>query len=291
MSSNASWKRLGAKQDDPNPGWPAFHLELMDEASKSRRHSPWAWAGLAMVALVIGAAVALFLARGSGSDATATAASVAVPAGSGRPTEAASVALGQVRRESGEPLLDGGRPLVFFMGAEWCPFCASERWALVEATSRFGKWSGLGELSSRGGQDYFPSLPTYDLSGATYTSDYLSLRHKEVATVDGDPLQKLGSFEQRLVDGYDDAGSIPFLFAGGQSGRYTVELAFSPGLLEGQSFASLREGVAADAPTPAVEAIDGQADAITALICKLDGGRPAGVCAKGSIPALETGIE
>jgi thiol-disulfide isomerase/thioredoxin len=267
----------------------------MDEASKNPRHSRWAWAGLAMVVLVIGAAVALFLTRGgSGGDATAASGSVpssSVPAGSQGVSNAASVALGQVRTAPGEPLVDGGKPLVFFMGAEWCPFCASERWALVEATSRFGKWSGLRELHSRSGQDFFPSLPTYDLSRATYTSDYLSVRHKEVATVDGESLQKLGSFEQGLVDEDDKLGSVPFLFASGSPGRYTVELAYSPGLLTGQSFASLREGVAAGAPTPAVEAIGGEADAITALICKLDGRQPASVCAKGSIPALEAELE
>ncbi len=243
-----------------------------------------------MVALVIVAAVVLFLARG-GSGGDATAASGSVPVGSQQPSGAASVALRQVRRESSEPLLEGGKPLVFFMGAEWCPFCASERWALVEATSRFGKWSGLGELRSREGQDYFPSLPTYDLTQATYTSDYLNLRHKELATVEGDPLQKLGSFEERLVDGYDERGSVPFLFASGPSGRYTVELAYSPGLLTGRSFAALHKEVATGAATEAVDAIDGQADAITALICKLDGRRPASVCAKGSIPALEREIE
>jgi thiol-disulfide isomerase/thioredoxin len=264
----------------------------MDAASKTRRHSRWAWAGLAMVALVIAAAVVLFLSRGgSGADATATAASGSVPAGSPGPSGAASLALGQVRRESGEPLLDGGKPLVFFMGAEWCPFCASERWALVEATSRFGKWSGLRELHSRSGQDFFPSLATYDLSRATYTSDYLNVRHKEVATVEGDPLQKLGSFEERLVDEDDKLGSVPFLFAAGPPGRYTVELAYSPSLLEGQSYVSLRKEVAAAAPTPAVEAIGGEADALTALICKLDGRRPASVCAQGSIPALEGELE
>jgi hypothetical protein len=263
----------------------------MDEASKSPRHSLWAWAGLAMVVLVIGSAVALFLTGGGGSDANATAASGSVPAGSQRPADAASVALDQVRRESGEPLLDGGRPLIFFMGAQWCPFCASERWALVEATSRFGRWSGLGELRSREGQDYFASLPTYDLTRATYTSRYLSLRHKELATVDGESLQKLGSFEERLVDGYDERGSIPFLFASGPPGRYTVELGFSPGLLTGLTFAALHKEVAAEAATPAVEAIDGQTDAITALICKLDGRQPASVCAKGSIPALEGELE
>src|SRR6201996_4152878 len=272
----------------------------MDDASKSSRHSRWAWAGLAMVALVIVAVVVLFLARGNGSAANPTppapAASGSVPsasasAGANQPSDAASVALGQVRRESEEPLLDGGKPLVFFMGAEWCPFCASERWGLVEATSRFGKWSGLKELRSREGQDYFPALATYDLSRATYTSDYIGIRHIEVATVDGDPLQKLGSYEERLVDEYDKLGSVPFLFAAGSPGRYMVELGFSPGLLDGQSFDLLRKEVAAEAPTPAVEAIDGQTEAITALICKLDGRQPASVCAQGTIPTPRGELE
>jgi thiol-disulfide isomerase/thioredoxin len=282
----------------------------MDDGSKKPRHSPWAWAGLAMVVLVVGASVALFLTRGGGGNEEATAASGAVasgtaaggtatsgtaagtvPAGMVKPSADASVALGQVRRESEEPMVEGGKPLVYFMGAEWCPFCASERWALVQATSRFGRWTGLKELLSRSGQDYFPSLPTYDLTHATYTSDYIGLRHTELATVSGDPLQKPGHFEEQLVDEYDARGSIPFLFASGPPGRYTVELAYSPGLLEGVTFDELRKEVADKAPTEGVEAIEGQTDAITALICKLDGRQPASVCAKGPIPALEAEIE
>jgi thiol-disulfide isomerase/thioredoxin len=277
---------------------------VMDDASKKPRHSRWAWAGLGMVALVIAAVVVLFLTGGGGSDggtATGSIPANSVPAASQRvsgagPTGAAlpaadSAALAQVRRESGEPLLEGGKPLVFFMGAEWCPFCASERWALVKATSRFGKWSGLGELLSRSGQDYFPPLPTYDLTRATYTSPYIKLRHKELATVSGEPLQKLDSFEEGLVDEYDTRGSVPFLFASGADGRYTVELGFSPTLLEGRDYAELHREVATGAPTPGVEAIDGQTEAITALICKLDRQQPASVCAKGSIPALEAALE
>jgi thiol-disulfide isomerase/thioredoxin len=269
----------------------------MDDASKKPRHSPWAWAGLGMVALVIVAVVVLFLTRGddSGGDATAasgsTPAASNVPAGAQRPSGDASSALGQVRRASGEPLLDQSKPLVLFMGAEWCPFCASERWALVQATSLFGKWSGLRELLSRSGQDYFPPLPTYDLTRATYTSPYIDLRHKELAKVDGSPLQKLDSFEEKLVDEYDKRGSVPFLFASGRPGRYTVELGFSPTLLEGVTFAELHKAVATSEPTPGVEAIEGQTEAITALICKLDGEQPASVCAKGSIPALEAELE
>jgi thiol-disulfide isomerase/thioredoxin len=260
----------------------------MNDVARTPRHSPWAWAALALLALVIAVAVVGFLARG-GDSGTATASSGPAPAGGGSP--AANLALAQIRKQTGEPLPDQGKPSVFFMGAEWCPFCASERWALVAATSRFGSWSDLGELRSRPGQGNYPSLPTYDLSKATYSSPYLTLRHKEVATVDGEPLQQLGAFETELVDDYDKAGSIPFLFAGGPGGRYTVELAYSPSLLEGQSFAALRKGVAVEAPTPAAEAIDGEADAITALLCRLDGQQPASVCAQGAIAALGRGLQ
>jgi thiol-disulfide isomerase/thioredoxin len=244
-----------------------------------------------MVAIVIAAVVVIFLTSGGKSGGDATASTKPAPAGSPQPTAAASVALKQVRRESEEPLLEGGKPMVFFMGAEWCPFCASERWALVAATSRFGKWSGIRELASRSGQDYFPPLPTYDLTHATYKSDYIDLSHVELATVEGDDLQKPTHAEEGLVDDYDERGSIPFLFASGTEGRYTVELGFSPGLLEGQTFEELRQSVADDAPTEAVTAIDGQTEAITALICKLDGQQPASVCGEGAIPTLEGEIE
>jgi thiol-disulfide isomerase/thioredoxin len=265
----------------------------MNDAAGKPRHSPWAWMALGLAAMVIVAVAAVFLARGGDSSGEAAASSG--PAASGSPvaagSPAANAALSQIRKKTSEPISDQGRPSVFFMGAEWCPFCASERWALVEATSRFGSWKGLRELRSRPGQGNYPSLPTYDLTDATYSSEYLTLRHKEVATVDGDPLEEVGDFETELVNSYDQAGSIPFLFAGGPSGRYTVELAYSPSLLEGQTFAALREGIAAEAPTPAVEAIEGEADAITALICRLDGQQPASVCARPEIAGLGEELE
>ena len=36
-----------------------------------------------------------------------------------------------------------GKPEVLYVGAEYCPFCAAERWPVVVALSRFGTWSGL----------------------------------------------------------------------------------------------------------------------------------------------------
>ena len=40
-------------------------------------------------------------------------------------------------------------PEVLYIGAEYCPFCAAQRWATIVALSRFGTWSGLGNMSSR----------------------------------------------------------------------------------------------------------------------------------------------
>src|SRR5262249_51899067 len=40
-------------------------------------------------------------------------------------------------------LTDGGKPLVLYVGAEYCPFCAAQRWAVVVALSRFGTFDGL----------------------------------------------------------------------------------------------------------------------------------------------------
>ena len=38
-------------------------------------------------------------------------------------------------------------PEILYMGAEYCPYCAAQRWATIVALSRFGTWSGLGDLT------------------------------------------------------------------------------------------------------------------------------------------------
>jgi len=54
-----------------------------------------------------------------------------------------------------------GKTLVFFMGAGFCPFCASERWAVVRALSNFGSWQGLAESASAGQDE---NTSTFQLS-------------------------------------------------------------------------------------------------------------------------------
>ena len=156
----------------------------------------------------------------------------------------------------------------------------------MKATSRFGTWTNLRPLHSQAGTDGFDSLPTYDLVGASYQSDLFSLHHKEIADVDGNPLQPLAGVEQDFVNQFDPQGGIPFTVASGPTGQYTAGLSYSPALIQGQSFDALRAAVDGDANTPAVRAIDDEADAMTALLCKTTGGKPGNVCSIPTIQAL-----
>jgi len=78
-------------------------------------------------------------------------------------------------------LTEDGKPRVLYVGAEYCPYCAAQRWAVAVALSRFGAWSDLGQTHSSS-NDVFPNTPTLSFHGAGYTSRYLSFTGYETAT-------------------------------------------------------------------------------------------------------------
>jgi hypothetical protein len=43
----------------------------------------------------------------------------------------------------GKALTQNGKPEVLYIGSEYCPFCAAQRWAMINAFSRFGTFTGL----------------------------------------------------------------------------------------------------------------------------------------------------
>jgi len=252
-------------------------------AQRDGPHTRRAWVGLGVLGVAVAVAALTLLGQGSGSKQLVGSSSGAAASAQSE----ALTALGSIQRVSAAPLVSGGKPVVFFMGAQYCPFCAADRWAFVKATSRFGTWSGLKALASRGGVDGFASVPTYDLVGATYHSSLISLSQREVADLAGNTLEQLNASQSELVNHYDSGGGIPFTAAGGASGQYTIGLAYSPALLVGQSFEQIRQRVSSNANTPTVRAINAQTDAITALICKLTDGAPAGACSSPTIAPLE----
>jgi Domain of unknown function (DUF929) len=183
---------------------------------------------------------------------------------------------------SGQPALtSGGKPEVLYMGAEYCPYCAAERWAMVVALSRFGTFSNL-HLIHSDASDVYPNTPTLTFHGATYTSKYVTFTPVELYGLknNGVALEKPTSAESALMTKYDpgSAGSgspFPFVDIGNQ--YLAIGAQYLPSSLANLTWAQ----VAADIrnPSSAVAAsVDGAANSITAAICKIAKNAPAAVC-------------
>ena len=79
------------------------------------------------------------------------------------------------------PLTSGGKPEMLYIGAEYCPYCAFERWGMIVALSRFGSFSGLRTMHSSS-TDVYPNTPTWTFYKSSYTSKYLTFTPVEETT-------------------------------------------------------------------------------------------------------------
>jgi hypothetical protein len=252
-----------------------------------------------VVVVVVAVLVVLTLATGGGgpkSGRTASAAASGVVAQVASVPASALNAVG-VGSASAKPttitapaLTTGAKPEVLYVGAEYCPYCAAERWAVAVALSRFGTFSGLGETASSP-SDVFPNTSTLTFHGAGYSSNYLSFTGKEIQSnqvVDGKyaPLDTLSSAQQALFDKYDappyaaSAGSIPFIDIGG---RYLISGAsYDPQVLQGKTQAQIAAALS-DPNSAIARAVDGTANLITAAVCQLMNGQPGAVCQSSGV--------
>jgi hypothetical protein len=186
-----------------------------------------------------------------------------------------------------------GKPEVLFIGAEYCPFCAAERWSVVEALSRFGTFSGLSATHSST-SDIYPDTQTFSFYGATYASTSLDFTSVELETneASGDSyttLQTPTSAEDAILSKYDKApytsqpGSIPFLDI---DNKYiSVGAGYSPQVLQGLSMQQIAAQLNDKSSAVAV-AIDGEANRIAAAITAATGVQP--VSATATTPATST---
>lgn len=183
--------------------------------------------------------------------------------------------------EGTPPVEEDGKPVVLYYGAEYCPFCAVERWPMVVALSRFGTFEGLSATTSAPPPETLPNTPTVTFHGATYTSDYLVFSAVETQDRHFQPLDTPTELQQRLFDTYNveaitgSRGSIPFVMIGN---RYAwAGSQYDPGVLEGKTFDEIVAALQ-DPDTEIAKAIGGTANVITAMICELTEGQPADVC-------------
>jgi hypothetical protein len=203
-------------------------------------------------------------------------------------SELDSVGMGSVKNTikpvSGQ-ILTGptGKPMIFYYGAEYCPYCAAERWPLVVALSRFGTFSGLHTTTSAS-NDVYANTPTFTFHGATFSSQYLDFGAVETTDRDRNPLETPTATQTALVNQYDTTGSIPFVDVGN---RYAFAGAmYLPDILSGMSWQAIADSLAQPS-SPQAMAILGSANLITAAVCQVAGHQPAAVCSSASVQAIE----
>jgi hypothetical protein len=183
----------------------------------------------------------------------------------------------------GSTLTSGGKPEVLYIGAEFCPYCATERWAMAVALSRFGTFTGLHGIHSSP-TDVFANTPTLTFYKSTYTSKYITFVPVETETVSKAPLQQTTAAQNQLLAKYDTQpyippqsprGSIPFVDFGN---HYMISGAsYNPQVLQGKTWSEVVAALS-DPSNPIAKGADGAANLITAAICKLTSNQPGSAC-------------
>jgi hypothetical protein len=196
----------------------------------------------------------------------------------------------------GPALTQNGKPEVLFIGSEYCPFCAAQRWSMVNAFSRFGTFTGLTTTHSSS-SDVDANTPTLTFYGSKYTSNYISLTTVELqhnyrignsssSSVAYAPLQTPTAAEQANMTAYDPSGSIPFIDFGNKYSQVGNLSPLDPKNLDGLTWAQ----VATDLSNPSSSvgaALIANANYETAAICTLTNNQPATACTP-TIQKLET---
>ncbi len=190
--------------------------------------------------------------------------------------------------------MQDGKPAVVYVGAEYCPYCAAERWPLIVALSKFGTFSGLAGTTSSA-TDTNPSSPTFSFYGSTYTSKYLSFSADEEETTSGTALQAPTAAEQALVTKWDttpyipaaDQGQnpIPFIYVGG---KYLLTgNQYDAGPISGLKWTTAASYMTSGT-NPTSKAMEAAAGYLVGDLCVLTHNQPVAVCSQ--VPNVLKGI-
>ena len=273
---------------------------LAAQADRRRRMLLTVVTPILVVLVVVGVLVAVKVAGDSGTPKSGQQASTAPDSVIGQVSAVPAAVLDQVgagsvaappKAISATRITADGKPRVLYIGAEYCPFCAAERWPVVVALSRFGTFTGLSQTASSP-SDVYPNTATLSFHGANYTSDYLSFTGVETESnqvVNGQyaPLDTPSPQDQAIQKALDPAGSIPFVDLGGE--YLILGASYEPSVLAGKTHAQIAAALS-DPSSPIAKAIDGTANVITAALCKLTSSKPANVCASAGVSAAAAAL-
>ncbi len=184
---------------------------------------------------------------------------------------------------TGPALTVGGKPEVLYVGGDFCPYCAVERWSLIIALSHFGSFSGLEYMQSSSG-DINANTPTFTFSNSTYTSQYIAFLPIEEFNRATSTITTLNSVETSLVSSYDScggsssgSGGIPFVdIANSWAVNCGAQTTIDIGGMNWTAVASVLN----NPNNNIAQQLDGTANTLITAICKVDGGQPTSVCSQ-----------
>ncbi len=192
-----------------------------------------------------------------------------------------------------ERLNASGKPEVLYIGADFCPFCATLRWPLTLALLHFGSFKGLKYMRSSS-TDVYPDTPTVSYYQANFSGSDLYFAAVETETRDSKPLEQPTTPQQQLFNKWDAApftsspGAIPFLYI---DGRYLqIGSPFSPGLLTGKNWSEVIQDLLKNPGSKLSSSIYAMANLYTAAFCGLTGGQPATVCQSPGVQAASASL-
>jgi Domain of unknown function (DUF929) len=165
------------------------------------------------------------------------------------------------------PLKVDGKPEIFYVGGDFCPFCAVSRWGLIIALMRFGNFTNLTYMESGPSPEPYPNTATFSFTNSSYSSslihfdgiEVLDREEKNITNINFTPT------EQFIYGRY--ANGIPFVdFA-----NYSISngASITPQVLSGQNWNQILENLT-NSHSAVSQAIIGDANVYTAYICKSD---------------------
>ncbi|HYT34344.1 MAG TPA: DUF929 family protein [Ktedonobacteraceae bacterium] len=269
---------------------------------RQQQNNPWPLVGgiVVLVAIVVG--VFFYLANQPGASSTQgsdkayqTITTLSPSLLSQVGTGSAANAMKAIPPNTPLPTGPTGKPQFLYIGAEYCPFCAAQRWAMIVALSRFGKFTQPPQAhmatENNGGTNY----PTFTFLKSSYSSQYIDFVAVETQDNNGKTLQTPTDAQTKLINTYDAPpytsasaqGSIPFIMIGNKyvsSGSY-----YQPDGLVGKDYQDIANQIK-DPNTDLSRGVLGSANYLTAAICQLTKDQPASVCNDTAIQQIEQSL-
>jgi hypothetical protein len=180
------------------------------------------------------------------------------------------------------PLKNGALPEILYIGAEFCPYCGAERWALVVALSKFGNFTGLEYMQSADDDPSPAGVPTLTFLNANYTSKYLSFVTVENEDRNHDTLQVPNGEEETLWNEYNP-NAFPFVDIGGQFDLTTSQYDYND--LVGLNWTQVGSQLN-NVSSPIAQVIDGSANNLISAICQITNQSPASVCGETYLKSI-----